>query len=454
MSNNHLKAFLEDRYTNYSVYKVLQRIPHALDTLANTQRKLIQVLSELPRSRKLKTAETYGLIYNKMKYRHGDASAFNTSESMSRSATNNINIFTEEGNFGTRTDKTAGGPRYTNTRFSDAARLIFRNEDKPLLTPQYFEGAEIEPEHFLPIIPIMLINGNSAIANGFASSFLPRHPLSIIDSSIEFLRTQNMSEIEVAFPYFKGSIVKGENNGSYEILGCFTRAKRNSIEVTEIPPNYTRESYIKKLKKLQEKGIIKSFTERCIENEFFFNIRFTENPKSLTDEEIINTLGLRDKIQENFTFIYPNSSFDPIMTFETAEEYLEFFLTQRLPWYQKRIDYEIMKIEEELTILENRIHFIDLVNSGEIIVNKKKIDLIKDLKEKEILEIDGSFDYLLNMRIWNLTPEKIKEFRSKSTELKKLLKVKKRQKPVELFCTELLEIKEFVQDELKEKGLI
>jgi len=463
---NHVLSFFESEYKNYAVYKVLQRLPHMLDTLASTQRKLITVLEKRPQARKIKTAETYGMVYNEMKYIHGDASVFTTSESLSRGATNNINIFTEEGNFGFRTNRSAAGPRYTNTRFSEAARLIFRAEDKPILGKQEFEGAQIEAPFLLPIVPVAIMNGQDAIAIGFASKILPHHPIALIDSMIKALKrskkigpiTQKMiAPVPIDFPYFSGTSIADPNKPSnWTMSGIVKWAKRKHwVEISEVPPSFTRESYLKKLKKLLEKGIIKEYSESCVKNKFNFMVKMSPDYLDKTELGLLRVLGLTDTTQENFTFIFPEDEDNPIKIFETVEEYLVEFLTIRLSWYGIRKNYILSTLSDEIDSLKERIRFIHLVNNGDIQVTKrKKVDLEKELAELDFNKLDSSYDYLLGMRLWNLTAEMQEKYQKTIRDKEKELEVLNSTTSEDMYINELQEFKKFIQPELKKKKLI
>ena len=55
--------------------------------------------------------------------------------------------------------KDAASPRYIHTKLSPLARLLFSVNDDPLLTFNFDDGKRIEPEWYLPIIPMVLVNG-------------------------------------------------------------------------------------------------------------------------------------------------------------------------------------------------------------------------------------------------------------------------------------------------------
>ena len=91
----------------------------------------------------------------------------------------------------------------------------------------------------------------------------------------------------------------------------------------------------------------------------------------------------------------------------------------------------MQQLTAELTRLENRVRFVTEIIEGKLIVqNRKKVDLIQDLKKRGYHPIykSGSveaeegdrdsaensagnnhgYDYLMSMPIWSLTMEKVK----------------------------------------------
>ena len=60
--------------------------------------------------------------------------------------------------------------------------------DFELLDNKIEEGEKIEPEHFLPIVPTVILNGTSGIAVGFATNILNRNPKDVVDACISWSR--------------------------------------------------------------------------------------------------------------------------------------------------------------------------------------------------------------------------------------------------------------------------
>jgi DNA topoisomerase II len=81
---------------------------------------------------------------------------------------NNINLLLPNGQFGTRDQggKDHASARYIFTELSPLARTIFHSADDALLKNLKEENHTIEPEWFMPIIPLVLVNGVEGIGTG------------------------------------------------------------------------------------------------------------------------------------------------------------------------------------------------------------------------------------------------------------------------------------------------
>lgn len=63
----------------------------------------------------------------------------------------------------------AASPRYIFTSLQKAARAIFHPDDDALLTYLEDDGRSIEPEYYMPVLPLILVNGADGIGTGWSS---------------------------------------------------------------------------------------------------------------------------------------------------------------------------------------------------------------------------------------------------------------------------------------------
>ena len=68
--------------------------------------------------------------------------------------------------------KDHASPRYIHTMQSSLARVLFNPADDPLLAYQTEDGHIIEPEWYIPILPVVLLNGAEGIGTGELRPYL------------------------------------------------------------------------------------------------------------------------------------------------------------------------------------------------------------------------------------------------------------------------------------------
>ena len=68
---------------------------------------------------------------------------------------NNINLLFPNGQFGSvKGGKDSAQPRYIYTRLTEMTQRIFNSTDNPILKYHNDDGLEVEPEFYVPIIPV------------------------------------------------------------------------------------------------------------------------------------------------------------------------------------------------------------------------------------------------------------------------------------------------------------
>jgi len=90
--------------------------------------------------------------------------------------------------------------------------------------------------------------------------------------------------------------------------------------------------------------------------------------------------------------------------------------------------------------LESKIKFINYVISEKIIVfNRQRVDINKqiELVDPGLTKIDNSWDYLLDLKMWSLTQEKIKEIEDRMKKMNKELDLLRKTSVSEMWTSEL-----------------
>ena len=353
--------------------------------------------------------------------------------------TNNIPLFIPDGHFGDRFNPgSAASPRYIYVQGNDIIRKIFKSEDEPVLIIQDFEGSRIEYAFYMPILPMILINGSEGIGNGFAQKILPRDPVEIKNKIIEYLEGKtNNFEIKPYFKNFKGIIEKDGNSVEIKSKIELKETKRgfNYFVITDLSFNYTLNKFLKKLEEALEAGIINDYIDKSDNDEFYFEIK-----TKLNLDELVKKLNLNQKITENFTSI---NEINEVKEFKNEDELLKKFIDIRLHFYKRRINYQLDKLAKEIEFYADRVLFVKSVINDKLIINKrKKQDIIEDSKK---LGIKFAEDHL-RMNLLSMTQEKLDELEKTYQNLLKEEEYYKNITPKDLYLNEL---KDLNDNELK-----
>jgi DNA topoisomerase-2 len=266
--NLSITDFLNTEMIKHSIDNCNRTIPSCIDGFKESQRKALYgtILRKLNYNAKktIRVFQLVGSITEKTGYHHGNKSMEDTVIGMASYyiGGNNIPLFFRDGQFGSRMDggKDAGHPRYILTKLDRLTRLIFRPEDDVLLTYVESEGEKYEPEYFVPIIPMVLVNGSVGIGTGW-SSFIPCYdPTVLCDAIRGWLGSEKKIQITnedgsvlrfipELVPWYhdhKGDITYDEKQRRYLSWGISER-NGNKIHITELPVGTWTNSFKEKL---------------------------------------------------------------------------------------------------------------------------------------------------------------------------------------------------------------
>jgi len=414
--------FLNTEVSQYAKYSTIRAIPSYIDGLKNAGRKVVYYLYKTAGNKEHKVLNLAGEVSVNTCYLHGDITGSIVTLAKNYAGTNNLPLLTREGNFGKRHTPEASANRYIYTQKEDYFYDLYSKDDFEILEHQTFEGDPIEPRFFVPNLPMLLINGSEGIATGFACKILPRDPKKIKKYIQDYLQDKlKSSQDNSLIPYFNefdGVIEKGENKNQWVVKGKIQKVSIIKILITELPIGYDLASYTKKLEKFIDDKKIKSYTDNSENDKFLFEVTMSSADIKKGEEYLLNKLGLIKNITENLTTLDENNN---IKVFENTKDIIDSYIKVKLKYLQKRKEFLLDKIDKQIKIDNSKYLFIEAIVNNKLKVQKrKKADIVKALEEfEDIYQKDGSFDYLLNMSIYNLTEEKMKELKNKITNLKK-----------------------------------
>ena len=453
--------FVHRELIHFSNDDINRSIPSVIDGMKPSQRKVQYgcILRKLFKKQdEIKVAQLSGFISEKTSYHHGEASLQGTIIGMAQNyvGANNINQLHPSGQFGTRLlgGEDHASPRYIFTYLSDWNRLIFRPEDDPILTYLNDDGASIEPEYYVPIIPMVLVNGAEGIGTGFSTTVLQYNPLQIIDNLLLMMDNKSVKEMYPWFKGFKGKVEKVENG--FNVKGNYKVDKENSkIIISELPVGTWTTKYKEYLDKLEEDKVIKGFKDKNTDETVYIEVQMTDdNLFDLIEKKKLDAT-LKMTTKKHITNMHCFNKKNVIHKYDNIYDILKEFYDVRLEYYTKRKLHQIDELDKELNILDWKMKFIIGVIDGSIIVNNQTKDKIVDQLVKldfPKLSENKSYDYLLQMPIYSLSKEKIDELQKKIDDLEEELEKIESTTEVARWKSELMELRKMIEKNYKLSG--
>ena len=414
-----ISDFVHKDLVNFSLADLKRSIAHMADGLKPSQRKVMYACFKKNLKDEMKVAQLAAFVAEKSAYHHGEVSLADTIVKLANDymGSNNINLLEPCGQFGTRLmgGKDASQTRYIFTKLTKDARKIFDPKDDAILNYLDDDGRPIEPDFYMPTLPMVLVNGTEGIGTGFSCYVPPFNPDDIKENIKRMLAGEEIVTMRPWFRGFKGVVHKEEDTWMME--GVWKWSGRN-IVVTELPPGRWTQDYKEYLDGLVEKKLIGSYTNNSTTEDVHFEIM------DYAGKDLLKDLKLRKTFRvSNMHLFHPTKG---IYKYESPEEILKDFVELRLEHYKKRKAHLIDVFQKRAEMCDHKSKFVSMVIEGKLVVFKrKKQDLEKEMSAV-FPKIDGNWDYLLNIKTVEYTEERVKalmdEARQANVELERMLK--------------------------------
>ena len=439
------------------MYDNQRSIPSVCDGLKPSERKILYGCFKKNLREEIKVAQLVGYISEHTAYKHGEQSLAGTIVAMAQNfvGSNNINLLMPNGQFGTRNKggKDCASSRYIFTELNKVTRHLFNQNDSPLMDYIFEEGQKIEPKWYLPIIPMILVNGCEGIGTGWRSQLPCFNPHEIIKSLKSKLEGKGFTPLQPWYKGYQGEIIENKDNkGHYIVTGQYHWDENNpkKVIITEIPIKKWTEDYkyfLQELmgieiisrnseentkkkgknngrKKSQDKSnsededkqkkkkkeiVIEDLRENHTYNRVCFEVTLLDEyaKKFKQDEELFKkTFNLTSTINiKNMVLFSPEGK---LKKYNSIEEILQTFYDLRLQYYHLRKDYMISLLKKEVATLSNKARFIKMVIEDELVIKKKKRAVLVN----ELYELKFDTQTMLNEK-----KQKTKEELHKELEL-------------------------------------
>jgi DNA topoisomerase-2 len=462
--------FVDRELIHFSQADCLRSIPDIRDGLKPSQRKVLYCCFKRKSLLKneLKVAQLAGYVSEQSSYHHGEASLMGSIINLAQDFTgsNNLNLLYPSGQFGSRLHggKDASSPRYIFTRLSDVTPYIFPEADFGILKYLNDDGFPIEPECYLPIIPMLLVNGTRGIGTGYASNVPCFNPMDLITCIENRIQGKPMILPKPYYQGFTGEIK--EEDGSYSSWGKYQITGTYDVRVTELPVASWTQPYKDYLDtcirdrasdKKNKKQFLKTFDDYCTESKVDFRLKFHEPVKSFTEKKLLELLKMKSSSETSIRNMVVYDSSNTIRKFNNVLDIIEDYFDARLQGYVDRREMLIKQLQDECNILEDKVKFINGVLSQDVdLRNKPEAQVDTELEEFGLRRLKGeppSFDYLTSMPMRSLTKERVEELQKKYADKQQELAVLENKTPSMLWTDELSNLKIFLrkQEEAKQK---
>lgn len=427
--------FINKDLIHFSNYDNIRSIPNMCDGFKPSQRKILYAAFKRNLTTEIKVAQFSGYVSEHSSYHHGEVSLQGAIISMAQNfvGSNNLALLVPNGAFGSRLllGKDSASPRYIFTQLHPITFKIFRKEDLPVMDYLDDDGFKIEPSFYMPIIPMVLVNGTKGIGTGYSTEVPCHNPKDIIACIRALLKGEMLPFIKPWYCGFKGKIERKNNDSPWETKGVWRIIDETTLEITEIPIGVASEKYkefledalIDKGGASNKKQFIKNYKEQCVDNNIYFQVKLDKqlltelesDPEELekrfkltsTDYANYNNMHLYDADISMFKY---NGPYDIIMDFYDT----------RMKYYVKRKEYQLSNLKNELDILKEKYRFIKAIVDGDMDLRGKTKAVVEEMLEsRNFLKLantvgkETSYDYLVQMPIYSQTKEKLDELRER-----------------------------------------
>uniref|UniRef100_A0A665USL4 DNA topoisomerase 2 n=1 Tax=Echeneis naucrates TaxID=173247 RepID=A0A665USL4_ECHNA len=429
-------------------------IPSLVDGLKPGQRKVLFTCLKRNDKREVKVAQLAGSVAEMSAYHHGEQALMMTIVNLAQNfvGSNNVNILQPLGQFGTRINggKDAASPRYIFTMLSPLAKLLFPAVDSNLLKFLYDDNQKVEPEWYIPIIPLVLVNGAEGIGTGWACKIPNYDPREIVNNINRMLNHQDPLPMLPSYKNFKGVIHElGQNQ--YLVSGEVSVIDKNTIEITELPVRTWTQVYPQEelhypmLKILNRNRGNHAYKESYhTDTTVKFVVRMSEEKLAQAEAAGLHKVfKLQSSLTCNSMVLFDHMGC--LKRYDSVHDILREFFELRLHYYKLRKDWLQGSLGAEASKLSNQARFVLEKIEGKITIeNKSKRELMRMLIQKGYesdpvvawskaqekvlflylgctlhLHSDSSvdsgsssgpnFNYILNMPLWCLTKEKVED---------------------------------------------
>lgn len=435
-----ITQFIDQEHIKFSIDDCKRNIPNLYDGLKLSQRKILYSVFKknlVANGKSLKVAQLAGFVAETSNYHHGEQCLYDTITRMAQDfvGSNNIPLLAKDGQFGSRIQngKDAANGRYIFTKMLPLTRILFPEEDDALVPYTLDDGEKVEPDYYIPILPMILVNGcKTGIGSGWSSNVPFYHPLELVEAIRRWLDRE--SDESFVFPsltpFYQGFQGKIERIGENKYRSCgvvqletsdssssSSKKKRTKSgethRITEIPIDTSIDRYKDFLEKLLEQKKIKSLKNYSSPNQAIFCFTPAES-----FQPTIENLNLTSDIHLTNMVLFTDAG--KLQKYDTLDEIFHEYCKKRYDVYVKR-KKRMMECLEELMAKEKlKYRFLeDVMNDRVIVFRKTEPQILEQLERLDYPMNETGF--LLSIPVKQFTLEQLTSLEKKIKSLEKEL---------------------------------
>lgn len=379
--------FLSKEMIHFSKYDNDRSIPSLVDGLKTSLRKILYTGLKRNLTKEIKVAQFSGSVSEISCYHHGEASLNGAIKGLSQDfvGSNNINLFEPMGQFGTRLQggQDAASERYIHTRLGAITRCLFPAADDSILEYLDDDGTLVEPRYYLPVIPMLLVNGSKGIGTGFSTDIQSHDPLALCDYVEARLLGNDPPSLLPYYEGFTGTVTEVEP-GRYLIRGKHEVLSDKQVRITELPVGTWSEDYKKHLESLIDPGTkkgggkLKDYKDMCTDVHVDILLTFAPGvvgALSATPAEH-GCSGLEKLLKLYVTRTTSNMHVfderDKLRKYESAADLVDAYMPVRREGYVTRRNALLEGLTKDVKLASDKARFISGVLDGSIDLRRKQ----------------------------------------------------------------------------------
>ena len=418
--------FMLKEHVHFSHYMLYRALPSMIDGLTPSRRKVLFYFLQKRGTSEEKVAQAASGVAQKTLYLHGETSLVETMIGLAQDfcGTNNIALLQGIGQFGCRNDKPSvhAAARYIFTCLDSIARFIYPTADEPVLEYRVEEGEVVEPKQYIPIIPMILVNGAQGIGTGFATCVPCFSVTDLITCCKSIAQGEPQPNCNLR-PFYRGfsGRIEISNKGVITHGILHKNEINNSISITELPIQKWTDPFLSELKACAEgiktiKGLhIVTATNMSTDTKVNIEVTFSEENQNTTEEEFAKLLKLSSSIPT--TYMYGFDATYTLKHYSTIEPIIKEHAAARLDLYERRKAHLLCSIEKKIVLNTAKEQFIDMVINDQISIRgQAKEDLVGKIREKGLPPLptkndSEGFEYLLSISVSAFTKERVENLK-------------------------------------------